>query len=277
MPETSTKPYLIRAIHEWCSDNGLTPYIAVSVDDRTIVPRAFVKGGEIVLNVSSLATNRLRIGNESIDFEARFGGVARHISVPIENVSAIYARESGHGMAFEVPRAPAVVLQARPEHGESEGQPGGSSVADAHGAADAPELGNEAGAGSESDRAAAADAGGDAADEGVDSTGAAPAPRQGPKPGKRLTLALPAGTGASDAGTPDDAPKAKPRPVRAVARAKAAAAGERDGLDGGGADADRTGGGGTDSGGTDSGGDGPDTDSGGGRGKRGKPRLTRVK
>ncbi len=108
MSEPSTKPYLIRAIYEWCTDNGFTPYLAVAVDERTVVPREFVKGGEIVLNVSMSATDRLKLGNDLITFSARFGGVARQLSVPIENVSAIYARETGHGMAFEVPKAMAV-------------------------------------------------------------------------------------------------------------------------------------------------------------------------
>ncbi|HEX4917931.1 MAG TPA: ClpXP protease specificity-enhancing factor [Limnobacter sp.] len=102
MTEVSTKPYLIRAIHEWCVDNGFTPYVAVAVNDQTQVPREFVKAGEIVLNTSPLATNKLQLGNEWIEFEARFGGIARQIMVPIEQVSAIYARENGHGMAFEV-------------------------------------------------------------------------------------------------------------------------------------------------------------------------------
>jgi stringent starvation protein B len=102
--DTSTKPYLIRAIHEWCSDNGYTPYLAVAIDSRCVVPRDYVKAGEIVLNVSISATNALSMGNEFIEFQARFGGVARDISVPIECVSAVYARENGHGMAFDVPK-----------------------------------------------------------------------------------------------------------------------------------------------------------------------------
>ncbi|WP_370261337.1 ClpXP protease specificity-enhancing factor [Limnobacter sp.] len=102
MTEVSTKPYLIRAIHEWCVDNGFTPYLAVAVNEQTQVPREFVKAGEIVLNASPMATNKLQLGNEWIEFEARFGGVARQIMVPVEQVSAIYARENGHGMAFEV-------------------------------------------------------------------------------------------------------------------------------------------------------------------------------
>jgi stringent starvation protein B len=109
MSESSTKPYLVRAIHEWCADQGHTPYISVSVDERTIVPRGFVKGGEIVLNVSVMATNRLKISNEFVEFQARFGGVAYDLSIPIENISAIYARETGHGMAFDVTKAPAVL------------------------------------------------------------------------------------------------------------------------------------------------------------------------
>jgi stringent starvation protein B len=119
MAEVSTKPYLIRAIHEWCSDSGYTPYIAVVADDLVNVPREFVKNGEIVLNISPLATSRLSLGNEFIEFQARFGGVAREVSVPIEKVIAIYARENGQGMAFDAPGAgaPAGVPAAagRPE------------------------------------------------------------------------------------------------------------------------------------------------------------------
>ncbi len=97
----STKPYLIRAIHEWCSDNGFTPYIAVAVDATTRVPREFVRDGQIVLNIGYEASNKLTIGNDLISFQARFGGVARDILVPVDNVAAIYARENGVGMAFE--------------------------------------------------------------------------------------------------------------------------------------------------------------------------------
>lgn len=106
MSEISTKPYLIRAIYQWCTDQGLTPYVAVAVDGRTIVPRQFVQEGQIVLNISPDATQSLVIGNELIAFQARFGGVAQNISVPVDNVSAIYARENGHGMAFEVAGIP---------------------------------------------------------------------------------------------------------------------------------------------------------------------------
>jgi len=106
MNGTSTKPYLLRAIYEWCRDLGYTPYLSVVVDERTLVPAEHVVNGEIVLNVSPAATNGLSMGNELIEFQARFGGVARQLSVPVENVSAIYARENGHGMAFEVAIVP---------------------------------------------------------------------------------------------------------------------------------------------------------------------------
>lgn len=98
----STKPYMLRAIWEWCSDHGYTPYLAVIVDKRTAVPREFVRDGQIVLNISPEATNRLQIGNELVEFQARFGGVARDISVPVDQVAAIYAKENGAGMAFDV-------------------------------------------------------------------------------------------------------------------------------------------------------------------------------
>lgn len=101
----STKPYLIRAIHEWCSDQGFTPYLAVKVDATTRVPREFVKGGEIVLNVGAEATHQLMLGNEEITFQARFGGKAFPVVVPIARVAAIYASENGEGMAFEVTEA----------------------------------------------------------------------------------------------------------------------------------------------------------------------------
>ena len=97
---TSTRPYLIRALYEWCTDNGLTPYVAVRVDDTVRVPREYVKDGEIVLNISMDATSALKLGNDCIEFKARFAGVARDIMVPLGRVMAIYARENGQGMAF---------------------------------------------------------------------------------------------------------------------------------------------------------------------------------
>jgi stringent starvation protein B len=97
---SSTRPYLIRALYEWCTDNGLTPYISVAVNEHVLVPHEFVKDGEIVLNISFDATTALKLGNEFLEFKARFGGVAREIIVPIEQIIGIYARENGQGMAF---------------------------------------------------------------------------------------------------------------------------------------------------------------------------------
>jgi len=97
---TSNRPYLIRALYEWCTDNGFTPHVAVSVDNTVQVPREYVKNNEIVLNIGFDATSALILGNEFIEFKARFGGSAREISVPISHVIAIYARENGQGMVF---------------------------------------------------------------------------------------------------------------------------------------------------------------------------------
>lgn len=102
MQESSTKPYLIRALHEWCTDNGYTPHIVVTVDANTVVPPAHIQDGQITLNIGTLATNQLVIGNEYIEFQTRFSGVTEHIFVPVATVSAIYARETGVGMGFEV-------------------------------------------------------------------------------------------------------------------------------------------------------------------------------
>jgi stringent starvation protein B len=100
---SSTRPYLVRALHDWCTDNGFTPYIAVHVGPAVQVPMEYVKNQEIVLNVSFEATSNLRLGNDVIEFKARFGGVTREIVVPVEHVVAIYARENGQGMAFPMP------------------------------------------------------------------------------------------------------------------------------------------------------------------------------
>ena len=100
---TSTRPYLIRALHDWCTDNGFTPYIAVNVDRSVQVPLEYVSNNEIVLNVGFDATSGLDLGNDFIQFKARFGGVAREIVVPVDHVVAIYARENGQGMAFPPP------------------------------------------------------------------------------------------------------------------------------------------------------------------------------
>jgi stringent starvation protein B len=101
MSELSTKPYLIRGIYEWCADTTYTPYLSVKVDQNVRVPMEYVKNGEIVLSVSQQATRNLTIGNDLIQFSARFNGVSREISIPIYAVQAIFARENGRGVFFE--------------------------------------------------------------------------------------------------------------------------------------------------------------------------------
>jgi stringent starvation protein B len=102
---SSTRPYLLRALHEWCTDSGFTPYVAVLVDETVQVPMEYVKNGEIVLNVGYDATAGMTLGNEFIEFKARFGGVPREIIIPINRVMAIYARENGQGMSFPMSAA----------------------------------------------------------------------------------------------------------------------------------------------------------------------------
>jgi stringent starvation protein B len=92
----------MRAIYEWCTDNGFTPYLSVKVYGAAKVPMEFVRNGEIVLNISFGATSGLKMDNNGVAFNARFGGVSREIYVPIENVQAVYASENGQGMAFEI-------------------------------------------------------------------------------------------------------------------------------------------------------------------------------
>ena len=106
MPELSTKPYLIRAIYEWCADSSFTPYLNVKVDQNTRVPLEYVKNGEIVLSMSQQATRNLTIGNEFIQFSARFNGVSREITVPIYAVQSVFARENGRGVFFHAESAP---------------------------------------------------------------------------------------------------------------------------------------------------------------------------
>ena len=102
MNAVSTKPYLIRAIYEWCVDQDLTPHIVVKVDPHVRVPTGYTRDGQIVLNLSPNATAQLQMGNEAITFQARFGGVAHSLYVPVANVLGIYAAQTGQGMAFEV-------------------------------------------------------------------------------------------------------------------------------------------------------------------------------
>jgi stringent starvation protein B len=126
MAEVSTKPYFIRAIYEWCSDCGFTPYLSVRVDERTRVPMEYVKNGEIVLNVSLNATRNLTINNELIQFSARFNGVSREVSIPVDRVQGIFARENGQGAFFTVESpaalaaAPAAPVAAQGEAADAE-------------------------------------------------------------------------------------------------------------------------------------------------------------
>ncbi|WP_035384534.1 ClpXP protease specificity-enhancing factor [Ferriphaselus sp. R-1] len=101
MDELSTKPYLIRAIYEWCTDSGLTPYLHVRVDDNTRVPQAYIRNGEIVLNISLQAVSQLQLGNEEVTCSGRFGGVSHKLFVPIDAVIGIYAKENGNGLVFQ--------------------------------------------------------------------------------------------------------------------------------------------------------------------------------
>jgi stringent starvation protein B len=101
MSEQSAKPYLVRALYEWCVEQGYTPYLAVRVNSKTHVPLDFVKNGEIVLNVSPLATHKLTMDNEWTLFNARFNGVTQEIAVPFSAVIGIFAKETGYGMGFQ--------------------------------------------------------------------------------------------------------------------------------------------------------------------------------
>ena len=136
---TSTRPYLIRALHDWCTDNGFTPYIAVFVDRLVQVPMEYVKNNEIVLNVGFEATSGLKLGNDYIEFKARFGGVSRDIVVPVDHVVALHARENGQGMAFPVPtEAPAAAPAAAAPKAEADPPARGLRLASSDETADAP-------------------------------------------------------------------------------------------------------------------------------------------
>lgn len=128
----STRPYLLRAIHQWCTDQGQTPYMVVWVDENVQVPMEYVKNNEIVLNVAYGATQNLQLDNDWISFAARFGGVSREIWVPVGNVLSIFSRESGEGMGFELealsqPAKPPVVA-TEPEPAPEEGAKGAKVI-----------------------------------------------------------------------------------------------------------------------------------------------------
>ncbi|MCC7547020.1 MAG: ClpXP protease specificity-enhancing factor [Burkholderiales bacterium] len=123
MKEVSTTPYLIRGIWEWCVDCGFTPYVAVKVDSATRVPMEYVRNGEIVLNVSPDATRSLKIGNDLIQFSARFNGVSHEVSVPISSVAGIFAKENGQGLVFQPgpgSNAPALVPPSGDDPGDGD-------------------------------------------------------------------------------------------------------------------------------------------------------------
>jgi stringent starvation protein B len=140
MPDISTKPYMLRAIYEWCTDSGFTPYLAVKVDAATTVPMEYVKKGEIVLNISFGATSGLKMDNDAVRFHARFGGVSREIYVPVQNVLAIYANENGQGMAFEVSSTAAEGAAAPAAESAPSASPALSAVPTAAVEKPAPEL-----------------------------------------------------------------------------------------------------------------------------------------
>lgn len=120
MSDLSTRPYLIRAIYDWCVDSGLTPYLAVRVDARTEVPLAYVKDGEIVLNLSAGAVRNLEMGNEMITCSGRFGGAPFDLMVPVEAVIGIFAKENGQGLVFQ---------GGEPQHPPPAGSGGGQKPA----------------------------------------------------------------------------------------------------------------------------------------------------
>ena len=120
MSEQSAKPYLLRALCEWCADNGLTPYLAVKVDGETRVPHGFVKNGEIVLNISAAATRRLTIDNQWVQFNARFNGVSQEVAVPMRAVAGIFAKETGYGFAFNVTQDPVAAATGPAEAGRTD-------------------------------------------------------------------------------------------------------------------------------------------------------------
>lgn len=124
-----TKPYMLRAMHEWCVDNNLTPHLVVAVNSRTRVPMAYVKDGEIVLNINYTATKDLHMDNDSVVFSARFGGVSQNIYVPMDAVRGIFARENGQGMFFELDETVAEDLPETPAGADLDAQTGADDAA----------------------------------------------------------------------------------------------------------------------------------------------------
>jgi stringent starvation protein B len=172
---SSTRPYLIRALHDWCTDNGFTPYVAVYVDASVQVPMEYVKNHEIVLNVGFEATSGLKLGNEFIEFKARFGGVTRDIVVPVDHVVAIYARENGQGMAFPTPSDTAATAAAPVS-------PGAASPPSARGALRLASTEESAGAEADKPGEGAGSTGGTSSSGGSDSQNSPNPPPDPPDP-----------------------------------------------------------------------------------------------
>ena len=196
MAEISTKPYLIRAIYEWCCDNGYTPHLVVKAGGRARLPMAYVRNGEIVLNVSPTATNGLQMGNDVIEFQARFNGVPEYVVVPVDNVLAIFARETGFVVPFNI--GPAAGADADASGAGSAGAEGGAAGGPADAGAQPARPGQEGQGTSQGGQAgggASAPAGGGDVVDFRAARAARPGLKAVPKPGDKDT---------SDASRPAD-------------------------------------------------------------------------
>lgn len=199
MAEISTKPYLIRAIYEWCCDNGYTPHLVVKAGGRARLPMAYVRNGEIVLNVSPTATNGLQMGNDVIEFQARFNGVPEYVVVPVDNVLAIFARETGFVVPFNI--GPAAGADADASGAGSAGAEGGAAGGPADAGAQPARPGQEGQGTSQGGQAG----GGDVVDFRA-ARAARPGLKAVPKPGDKDT---------SDASRPADEEGPKGRGTQA--------------------------------------------------------------
>ena len=196
MAEISTKPYLIRAIYEWCCDNGYTPHLVVKAGGRARLPMAYVRNGEIVLNVSPTATNGLQMGNDVIEFQARFNGVPEYVVVPVDNVLAIFARETGFVVPFNI--GPAAGADADASDAGSASAEGGAAGGPADAGAQPARPGQEGQGTSQGGQAgggASAPAGGGDVVDFRAARAARPGLKAVPKPGDKDT---------SDASRPAD-------------------------------------------------------------------------
>lgn len=194
MAEISTKPYLIRAIYEWCCDNGYTPHLVVKAGGRARLPMAYVRNGEIVLNVSPTATNGLQMGNDVIEFQARFNGVPEYVVVPVDNVLAIFARETGFVVPFNIGPAAGADSSGEGAVGAEGGAAGGPADAGAQPARPGQEGQGTSQGGQAAGSAPAPAGGGDVVDFRV-ARAARPGLKAVPKPGDKDT---------SDASRPAD-------------------------------------------------------------------------